>query len=470
MDPKFWSSMDDSLRLLLGAGIGILFLIFALQRPTTFVLLAVWVIIFADTLEWITKLGLFSYADEAAMLFSAVVFPARRLLMRQRLIWIRGYGWLLIFLIVGLVGNFIHQTPLSVAGLGLAVTIKGFLFAFGVAQLDWQEKDIVTASRGLWIVGSVVILGGVLNVLFPSAWAQIFSPSQHLDTRYGIPSLIGPFVHPGSFAIMLGLIAVATLAYRRLVKKSALSAFLLIGSLAGSLLALRRRIWAALVVGVGIVMMRTSPRVVTVISLIIFVPIFGIAIGDFLGGVLGDVADEYLSDSAQVKTARTVITLDSFGIANAGILVGVGFGRFGSWIAALTYSPEYSARGYEHVWGLGPLGRGESNFLLDTFWPAIVGETGWGGMIAFCVMLFVFGRRFLALSSDTEQTALVRCLGLTGVGWLLFFVLDSVASPAFFSSLAVLFYAVLGIAASFSNRSPGVTDPTLTSGTLRSEY
>ena len=80
--------------------------------------------------------------------------------------------------------------------------------------------------------------------------------------------------------------------------------------------------------------------------------------------------------------ARTVLTIGSFHVASDYFPGGAGFGRYGSAVAATNYSPEYVARGFTTVWGLGRTEE-DGRFVTDTEWPAIIGETGFIGALAF---------------------------------------------------------------------------------------
>ena len=119
-------------------------------------------------------------------------------------------------------------------------------------------------------------------------------------------------------------------------------------------------------------------------ALLACVPVAAVVLAAPLGQVVTTTYNDYLGNGN--PEARTVLTRDSFAVAAAHFPGGAGFGRFGSAVAATNYSPEYVARGYPDIWGLGRTAE-DGRFLTDTEWPAIIGETGFFGALAFALGL-----------------------------------------------------------------------------------
>lgn len=416
-----------------------------IKFPKSFIFAAVWFIMLEDTIQWLFKLEWITYTDEVVTALAALIFPLGRLMSKRRLVRIPGMGWIVLFVLAGSIGNALNHTPADVFVLGTGSALKGLVFAFAVAQLDWTPRDIQRSAKYFFLIGTALVITGAVNLVAPGPWAQVFSPSGNLDYRFGIPSLIGPFVHPGIYATVLGLISIAALSYRRTVRKSRASAFLAFTTAVGSLLGMRRRLWAAAAMAWAGLLARTSTRATAVLVTVLAVPAGILVSGDFFSSIFGSISREYLSETGQASAARTVLSLGAVDVANLAIPFGAGFGRYASWVAALRYSPEYVARGFDHIWGLTPLERGSSNFLLDTFWPAVIGETGWLGLLAFIGLVLSIIRMFYKLSAKTESRALARCVGVTGFGWMLFILFDSVAGPSFYNPLYMILYAIIGV-------------------------
>lgn len=439
--------MTEEFLFLIFGLFGVVAVIGILLKPKLFVLIGVLVVVFSDTIVHLTDVAQISYSDEVLVVLAVTLLPLRRAIQRQRLRWPREFGWIGLVLVAGLLGNFIHQVPSVVTLLGALLLIKWFLLAFAVAQIDWQASDIERALPAFGVFALMLVLAGLLNFLFPGRWIDIFSPSGGVEERFGRPSLIGFFTHPSFYATITAFVAIAIAGYRGIVKKSGITLVLLLSSVFFSLLAFRRRLWLALVLGVSWVWAHRSSRARFLLTVLTIGPLTIFLSADFLGGVSQQIVSDYFTDAAEFSTARTVMTLDSLKIAASAFPLGVGFGRFGSYAAALYYSPEYSSRGYESIYGLAPTGMGNSRFLTDTFWPALLGETGWLGAVAFIMALTVIWRRFSKLRR-TVAAPLVQWIGACGTGWLVFVLVDSIASPTFTGPLASVFFALVGVSAS----------------------
>lgn len=436
--------MTDLLVLLLLAVLCVVAAIGILVKPKVFVTIGLLVVCFEDSLVHLTGLERFTYFDEVFVIVAMVLLPVRRLLSRQRLRVTAWFGWTALLLAAGLVSSLIHQVPVHVMLLGAFSLFKWILLAFAIAQVDWETADFKRAVPLLSVFVFVIIGSGILNLLFPGWWTSTFFPGGVIEQRFGMTPLIGPFTHPSSFATVAAFISIAIAAYRTFVRKSALTAFLLLTSALQSVLAFRRRLWLSLIFGLGSVWASRSSRVSLFIVVLAVVPLAAFFTGNFFGGVAQKLVLDYLSDDASLTTARTVMTLDSLRIAAGNFPLGVGFGRFGSYPAALYYSPEYVSRGYQNIWGLTPVGGSNSEFLMDTYWPILFGETGWLGAVAFAVALALIWRNFVSLQGIADAP-MAQWVGATGVGWLIFSVLDSVASPAFTNIHGSMLFALIGV-------------------------
>lgn len=79
---------------------------------------------------------------------------------------------------------------------------------------------------------------------------------------------------------------------------------------------------------------------------------------------------------------RYLFLSNSFSLANKYFPFGVGFGLFGSTIAERYYSPVYYDLGFNEIWGVMP-----GQFLNDTFYPTILGELGYFGLLIYMLFL-----------------------------------------------------------------------------------
>lgn len=114
-----------------------------------------------------------------------------------------------------------------------------------------------------------------------------------------------------------------------------------------------------------------------------------------------------------IDSARYQLLTKSFEIAKDHFPLGSGFGTFASYYSGVRYSPLYKIYGLSTVNGLSMSNR---SFMSDSFWPMILGQTGWLGCIAYIValaMLFMEIQKLRKISSDYYAAS------LCGLGCLL---------------------------------------------------
>lgn len=84
-------------------------------------------------------------------------------------------------------------------------------------------------------------------------------------------------------------------------------------------------------------------------------------------------------------TPRLFIFLNSLPLAINYFPFGAGPGTYGSAVAKLFYSPIYTELGFDRFYGLS---QEETSFLSDNFWPLVIGQYGFLGLI-FCVLMYL---------------------------------------------------------------------------------
>jgi hypothetical protein len=384
--------------------------------------------------------------DEALVALCVVTLPLRRLIDRKPLRAFPGQWWFAVFAAAGLLSGVIIGVESSTLLLGAFVTCKGLLFAWAVAQVDWEERHLHAAAR----VGAVVIvfclLTVAINVVMPAAWAGLMSNDGNIEYRVGLPSLLGPFTHPLDLGQVMTLAVVAVLTWRSAVRRSAFTSCLLAGTGLATLLTFRRSAITSLVAAA--LWVKAKVRSVGVlVGVAAAVPVALVVLFQPLVAVVEFTYNDYIVRAT--TEARTVLAVDSFEIAVEDFPGGAGFGRFGSAVAAARYSPEYTARGYQHIWGLGSE-PGEGNFLTDTEWPALLGETGFLGAGAFILGLVAIWRAGQRIWSG-RGSPVVRWTGLLVMGWTVSAVITSTGNVVFTGPPSfAMYFALVGVLTAFA--------------------
>ncbi|MFL4480037.1 hypothetical protein ACIPUB_17390 [Paeniglutamicibacter sp. ORCA_105] len=408
-------------------------------------------VLFGGTLEHLTQISVLGYVDEGFVVLAASLFTLRRLAGTGNIRGLPGGRWFLIYAILGAISSAIAGVaPLLAAQSGFLM-LKGVILAFGMMQLDWKQADIAPLAKSAGWVIMALLACTAINFAAPTAWNAIFAQeSGGVQIRYGMPSLIGPFTHPGLYGPIMALAAVALVAYRSTVRKSPLTLVMMAGSFIGAIFSFRRKVLAAAVVGM-LAAKAAAPgrKAITITFLVLAAPVAAYAFSEEIVSMVRATYDEYLVNPEE--SSRTLFYIDSVKLAALAFPFGVGFARYGSFLAGQEYSPEYVALGYDKIYGLGT---GEnSGFLSDTFWPAIVGETGFIGAIAYTIGLFMLARPAFRLARRGVDRY-HRFMGVLAVAWLAEFLIESIAGAVFSSPpMFPLLFGALAIAASMQKQS-----------------
>lgn len=148
-------------------------------------------------------------------------------------------------------------------------------------------------------------------------------------------------------------------------------------------------------------------------------------------GLMGMDQFEYYF-STDSDAARGVLLRYGIVTAQTYFPVGAGFGTYGTAVARDTYSALYSRYEFYRYWGLAE----DGGFLTDNYWPAIIGEFGFIGLVLNVVLIALVCNKLLK-GVDNRYSRL--CV-LFALGTLL---ISSIASSSFFACTQSVFFVCL---------------------------
>lgn len=157
-----------------------------------------------------------------------------------------------------------------------------------------------------------------------------------------------------------------------------------------------------------------------------------------LGGSVALVIgwDQYVNYYQSTGYARAELARQAFSVAGDYFPLGSGFATYGSAVTAdlENYSMLYYRYGLSNVWGLAP---GATVFLSDTFWPTVLGEFGWFGLLLYAACLIAL---FLLCcrSGGGARLPVVCCFA--------YLLISSTSESAFFNPGSVYLAMCIGIA------------------------
>jgi hypothetical protein len=385
--------------------------------------------------------GLVRSIDEILMV--ATLVRVGVLAVRREVVWLspKLWRWPMVFVGAGLSSSLLHWRGPIVAILGMALASKFLIYLLLGLSIPWKRED---AERALdWCIPLTVIIlaTGLLGFLSPAIYAKYFA-SVEGDVSYergGVMPFALPFVQPGLYGWLMAvlLLGAVTLA----IEKRRIGAQLtIVGAAIGVLASLRRRPLLGIPMAIGSALTQLSRRQIAAITIAA-----GIAAGtlafyarDLVNIVVEDTLASYLDPLSRDRTARAALIAGGVTLAVRQFPLGEGFGTYGGYVSQRNYSPLYDELGLSTVYGLAP----ESpDYLQDTYWPHLLGETGVIGTAAMLFFLVATWRRLLVIRSKSTSPQL-RMIALFAVMILVEGAVESLAGPVFEYSLQAFVLAV----------------------------
>ena len=134
-------------------------------------------------------------------------------------------------------------------------------------------------------------------------------------------------------------------------------------------------------------------------------------------------------------SARKVLTTTSIQIAKDYFPIGTGFGTYGSFSSSVNYSPVYLVYGLNKIQGLGTTG----GFIIDTFWPMIIGQFGYVGTVCYIIcLLLIFKKIQKGYSGENKKIYIAQLICFS------YLLISSTSEAAFTNSLAIPLTLILG--------------------------
>jgi hypothetical protein len=337
----------------------------------------------------------------------------------------------------GLLGAIIHGVPVNVTLTGALLGLKFWIMVVLTLLLPWTSRDLGRVYGALTKVGVIVAALGIADYLTHGAVSRALHTSDYGIRQGGYRSeaVHSVFPNPGEYSLFMSLLF--AVAFARFTKKYGKSDLLLALLFAGSvMLSLRLKGFLSLAAVVGVVACvqaaASGPRAVGVL-------LVGVVLVASAYGLEKNVLTKQISTYASSETsARSRLYSTGEQIASEDFPLGVGFGRFASYPSRLYYSPVYYQYKLSRVYGLS---RTYPDFIDDTSWPSVIGETGYGGfaiyIVGFLVLILTCFRLLRKASSETRWVPLA---GLCSIAVLL---VDSLGDPTLFEWLSATMFAMI---------------------------
>ena len=298
------------------------------------------------------------------------------------------------FCLCGLLSNFLHGTSAWVSVLGLFNTLKPVIIFICFIQYTFSWNNFKLLMRKFEFFFPVIAIGFFIDALTP-AFHQILGIGVPYF-RAGIRVLSGIFVKETNCTLWALIFYIYYRFYRPNEKKSK----------AKYVLAMIMTLFTFKVKDIlGIVACYTFTMLkrVNLVYIFVGVPIVALSFFIYVTFMPEHYTEYFKSDRDNSNVARVVLNYTSTAIAKDNIPLGVGFGQFASPVSRDYDSSVYKKYGIDHVYGLTNE-KGEANYMCDTFWPMILGETGILGVLFYMLILYeAFGKNLFKFFQDTHN-------------------------------------------------------------------
>jgi hypothetical protein len=299
----------------------------------------------------------------------------------------------------GLLGAAVHSVPLTVALLGAWLGLKFWVMIPITLVLPWKQADLMRVYRIFTRVGVFVAVLGFGDYFTHEAISRALGTSiyQFSTESFRGEAVHSIFPHPGEFSVFMSILFAITFArFASSRTKADLALALLFAVSIALSLRLKGFLSLAVVMTIvafvqGIVGNRGAITIL-LLGVVLLAGVFAVE-----GNVITKQVTTYTSSST---TARARLYTTSERIANDNSPLGAGFGRFASYASRIYYSPVYQQYGLNYIWGLS---RRYPQFIDDTSWPSVVGETGYGGFVIYVIgLIFIFRAIIRRLRTATD--------------------------------------------------------------------
>lgn len=366
--------------------------------------------------------GLMSYLDEffALLLIPLVLFEFKTLKINKRNCSF--VFFILLFVIFGFIGDIINQYQSLNSSIIDMITCIKFFMAFGTMSLLIRDKyDIYYIKRYL---RNIILCISIVNFILSISAILKFNDEWVAGIRYGLTSIKLFYIHPTYYAAATFACALI-LIFCRKNKKDFL---FVVMNIIMTLLSLRTKAILA-VIALLLIYIMYYLRKKNRLFLFIMAPLI-------IAGVLLlslDLYDIYFNGD---YNARIALIETGLRIMQDRFPFGTGFATFASAESAKNYSIVYQLYGINNVYGLS---EAYSNFISDSFWPMICGQTGLFGLISYCFAMISFIKNYIFKIRGNMIDF------IASIGGLAFLLISSLAESSFVNSLAIPFAIIIAL-------------------------
>ncbi len=378
-------------------------------------LIAYYFVVLLNNIFVKTKIGQSSYVDETfAVIILICGLPGMARFPRDTLIVLFLFGTYITLGFISVFFNDLSNYPrLQAAAIGIILDGKliavmlGFLYLFRRHSGADSHRAFLMVLVGLALVNSIFVLRDLASGGIGLYGHQLFIRAG----RYQPMGLFHHHMMSANFSVF-GAIAAGSLFVGGGKKAGMGLAWLWLTLIAALHLGAKEIIavgFAGTFLALHLAPQNPYSRWLVKVVVIFLLFMAGLAFLVFLGPILTNRFDLYFGDPDANRAMRAVLYMRAWDIGEAYFPFGSGAGTFVSQPSrTLFFSPIYDIFGLSFVYGGS---RDDARFLMDAFWPKVLGESGFFGLISYASMyVFIMTRAFQNLRAGMDPMTLFSFL------------------------------------------------------------
>lgn len=388
----------------------------------TFLMISFYLFIFQYLLQ--EHVGIFKYWDEfySMLFFPIISIKIFKLAKEKQKVNIKRDDKIILFssiiiIIMGVIGNIAYgYQELSMIPQEILLVFK-FLLSFYTTKMIFKDLKIYHNEK---IANHTKLITVFLFILIILDYIFGFFP---YTIRYGIKSEQLFFGHQ----TILAAVMIVNLSLLLLCSNSKNKKYYIFINLLIIAMTLRAKALAIVVIfGILYYWIITKGKNINLKLIIVIIIVAVVVASQQIYFYFIDISD----------SARSVLLKTSFVVANDHFPIGSGFATFATYLSGENYSKIYEKYGIENTYGIR---KGNAQFISDNFWPAIIGEFGYLGLILYSMILILMYKKIHKKYREN------RTVYLAALVPFLYLLVASTAESAFLHTVAVSMFFIIGL-------------------------
>lgn len=386
--------------------------------------------------------------ENPLILILVLVVLLRRIIRKEQL-YFPLLKPVLCLLVIALTSGVINQVPLKIMLSDIFIMIRGYLIYLISSNMYYSESKLIVWFRSLIVLGIISVIYGIVQMFFGKKLLE--SVGSVVLFREGSIRITSFFYHPVEFAWFMVLVIAILWGFWMTENFKLRYPVLLVVFLSGILMSYTRATMISVLFGTLLVAAILKDK--TFIKKILLI-MFGVTLllltiyPNTVSKMIKSFGKEYGSDTI-LNHPRTILYLKSFEIAKDYFPFGAGPGRYGGWISRIEYSPIYEEYGMSKIWGFS---RDNPKFIVDTFWPKLLGQFGVVGVIGYLwFLLGLYKNTIITIQSQIVNNRL-KTYGIITLMILVDAFIESFSKPVWENTLmSYIIFLLCGVIYSIKN-------------------